>query len=412
MAQPVGDTETVEVIALLQVVAGVVRCHPVRNGIDVQLHFLRGLCLPYEHLARRNEAADKAQLGIVQMERLPVHFSVHLRVGQKDFRRATLGHSRQHSRFLKFLDGLRRQDHGGVVLAPGLLCLHHVVADRLVLDEEPRLVEQEDLEGGEFLRVGNFIRRAVQNVKQQRFQDLGCIVPAVEVAGLKARERQRVLGVVEEEAVLATACPAMQAFLQFTNDVRKVRDGALGRLQHVHALDGIPQAALFFEVEPVTLLVPLNEHAEEAEEKLQVFLGLRKRERIDGEVPRLLAGIQIRSAEDGRKRLKAAANFEDEGERRVLLCVLQQEIAKIRFATPYHPENQRVGNLAVMQVQEIGRAVVRFEDSQVLGAEMGVRLVAGKDRKEKRQVGVVRVQQIQLAQVERIVTRYGGEIGV
>src|SRR6266849_645761 len=45
-------------------------------------------------------------------------------------------------------------------------------------------------------------------------------------------------------------------------------------------------------------------------------------------------------------------------------------------------------------------------------AEMRVRLLAGKDRKQKRQVGIVRVQQIQLPEVERIVARYGSEIGV
>src|ERR1039458_8219542 len=383
MAQPIGNPETLEVIALLQVVAGVVRCHPVRNGIDVQLHLLRGLRLPYEHLARRNEVADKVQLGIVQMERLPVHFAVHFRVGQKDFRRATLGHNVQHSRFLKLFDGLRRQNHGCVVLAPGLLRLHHVVANRLVLDEEPRLVEQEDLEGGEFLRVGNFIRRAVQNVKQQRFQDLGRIVPAVEVEGLKARERQRVLGVVEEEAVLAAACPAMQAFLQFANDVRKVRDGALGRLQHVHALDGIPQAALFLEVQPVPLFVAFDEYAEEAEEELEVFLALRKRKRIDREIARLLASIQIRAAADRGKRLKDAADVKDECQRRVLLRVLQQEITEVRLAAAGHAENQRVGNLAVVQVQKVRCAVVGFEHGQILGTKMRVRLLARKDRKEK-----------------------------
>src|ERR1700722_11042748 len=43
---------------------------------------------------------------------------------------------------------------------------------------------------------------------------------------------------------------------------------------------------------------------------------------------------------------------------------------------------------------------------------MGIRLLAGKDGKEERQVGVVRVQQIQLAQVEHIVSRYGGEVRV
>jgi len=66
------------------------------------------------------------------------------------------------------------------------------------------------------------------------------------------------------------------------------------------------------------------------------------------------------------------------------LRILQDEIAKIRFATPCHPKNQRVGNLAVMQVQKIRRAVVGLEDSQVLRAEMRVRLFARKDRKEER----------------------------
>ena len=47
-----------------------------------------------------------------------------------------------------------------------------------------------------------------------------------------------------------------------------------------------------------------------------------------------------------------------------------------------------------------------------LRAEMLVRLLAGKDRKQKRQVGVVRVQHVQLAEIDRIVARYSSEIGV
>ena len=65
-----------------------------------------------------------------------------------------------------------------------------------------------------------------------------------------------------------------------------------------------------------------------------------------------------------------------------------------------------------MQVQKVWRAVVGFEHCQVLRAEVRVRLLAGKDRKQKRQVGVVRVEQIQLAEVQHIVARYGSEIGV
>src|ERR1700733_6865795 len=399
MAKPIRETVTVEILLLLKIVASIVGCHPVRDRIDVQMHFLGGLRLANQHLAWRNKAVDKVQFGVVQMKRFAVNFSVHVRVGEEDLRRATLGHYRQHPRFLKFLDGLRRKDHRRFVLAPGLLRLHHIVADRLVLDEEPRLVEQEELGCAELLGVSDLIRCSVQNIKQQWFQDFRRIVPAVEIERLKAFERKRVHGVVEEEAVLSTAGPAVEAFFQLSNDVSKVRDCALVRLQYVDPFDRVPQSAFLFEINTVTLLVTLNEHAEEAEEKLQVLFGLRQREGVDGEVLRFLPHIEIRAFKYRRKRLEAAADIEDEGQRLVLLCVLQQKNAQIRLATTAHPENKGVGNIAGMQVEIVWRTVVGFEHTQVLRAEMRVRLLAGKDRKQKRQIGVVRVQQIQLAKV-------------
>src|SRR5277367_6673921 len=120
------------------------------------------------------------------MKRLSVNFTVHVGVSQKDLCRATLGDYGQHSRFLKLFDGLGRKDHRRSVLAPSLLRLHYVTANRLVLDEEPRFVEQKHLESGELLRVRNLIRCPMQDVKQQWFQNLGRVVPAVKVEGLKA----------------------------------------------------------------------------------------------------------------------------------------------------------------------------------------------------------------------------------
>src|SRR5208282_4748392 len=254
------------------------------------------------------------------MECLAVHFAVHLWVGQKDFRGATLGHNRQHPRFLKLFDGLRRKDHGGVVLAPGLLRLHHVVANGLILYEEPRLIEQEELGGAEVLGVSNLNRCSMQNIKKQWFQNLGRVIPTVEVKRLKTGERKRVLSVVKQKSVLSTAGPAVEAFFQLANDISKIRNRTLVRLQDVDALDRIPQSAFLLEVDPVTLLVPLNEHAEETEEKLQVLFGLWQRERVNGEVPRFLTHIEIRALKYRRKRLEAATDIKDEGQRLVLLC--------------------------------------------------------------------------------------------
>src|SRR5580700_921483 len=283
------------------------------------------------------------------MKCLPVNITVHIRVGEKDLRGATLGHYRQHPRFLKFFDGLGRQNHRRFVLAPCFLRLHHIIADRLVPDEEPRFVEQEELGCAELLGVSDLIRCPVQNIKQQWFQHFRRIVPAVEIERLKAFERKRVLGVVKQKSVLSTASPAVEAFFQFANDVAKVRDGALVWLQYVNPFNRIPEAAFLLEVESVTLLVTLNEYAEKAEEKLQVLFGLRQREGVDGEVPRFLTHIEVRALEYRGKGLEAAADIEDEGQRLVLLCVLQHKNAKIRLATPSHPENQGVGNVPGMQ---------------------------------------------------------------
>src|SRR5580658_9510353 len=346
------------------------------------------------------------------MKRFAVNFSVHVRVGEEDLCRATLRHYRQHPRFLKLFDGLRRQNHRRFMLAPCLLRLHHVIPDRLVLNEEPRLVEQEELGGAELLGVSDLIRCSMQNIKQQWFQNLGRVIPTVEVKRLKTGERKRVLSVVKQKSVLSAAGPAVEAFFQLSNDVSKVRDRTLVRLQYVDALDRVPESAFLLEVDTVTLLVTLNEHAEEAEEKLQVLFGLWQGERVDGEVPRFLTHIEIRALEYRRKRLEAAADIKDESQRFVLLRVMKQKHAEIALATTAHPENQGVGNIAGMQVEIVWRAVVGFEHSQVLCAQMHVRLLAGEDRKQKRQIGVIRVQQIQLAKVQRIVAGHSGEISV
>src|SRR5271166_5607389 len=412
MAKAIRKTVAVEIFLLLEVVAGVVGRHPVRDRIDVQMHFLGGLRFANQHLARWNKAVDKVQFRVVQMKCFPVNVTVHVRVGEKDLRGATLGHYRQHPRFLKLFDGLRRQNHRRSVLAPCFLRLHHIIANRLVLDEEPRLVEQEELGGAELLGVSDLIRCSMQNIKQQWFQNLGCVIPTVEVKRLKTGEGKRVLSVVKQESVLTAAGPAVEAFFQLANDVSKVRDRALVRLQYVDALDSVPQPSFLFEVDPETLLVTLNEYSEEAEEKLQVLFGLWQGEGVDGEVPRFLTHIEIRALEYRRKRLEAAADIKDEGQGLVLLRVLQQKNAEIRLPTPRHPENKGVGNVAGVQVEEVGSAVVGFDDCEVLRAKMRVRLLAGKDRKEEGQVGIICVQQIQLAKVQRIVARYGSEIGV
>ena len=86
------------------------------------------------------------------MKGVPVDLAVHIGIRQEDLRRAAFGDDLEHPRFLELLDRLCGQNHRGIVLAPGLLCLHDVLPDGLITDEEPRLIHQENFEGAELRR--------------------------------------------------------------------------------------------------------------------------------------------------------------------------------------------------------------------------------------------------------------------
>ena len=98
------------------------------------------------------------------------------------------------------------------MLSPGLLRLHDVLSDGFITDKEPCFIHQEDFEGRELSRIGDFVAGAMQDIEQERFQNIGCITPTLKVKSFKAAEGERVLDVVENEAVLAGFGPAVQTF--------------------------------------------------------------------------------------------------------------------------------------------------------------------------------------------------------
>src|ERR1035438_7298218 len=193
LANALGDAVTSKGFALEQVVAGVVGCNPVRDGIDIESNLLARLRFTDQHLARWNQVGDDVDFRIVEVKRIAVNLAIHLRVGEEYLRWAALRNDSQHSGLLKLLDGLRGENHRGIVLAPCLLCLHDVVANGLVLDEQPRLVKQERLERRQLRGVGNLITGPVKDVKQEWLQHLWRIAPTSKVESLEAGKTERVL---------------------------------------------------------------------------------------------------------------------------------------------------------------------------------------------------------------------------
>ena len=128
------------------VVDGRVRVDPVALRIDRQRQHLRQVRPLEQELLPRHQAGQQVQLHLVQLKQLGVLPAIERRVRQQQLRRAALDDRAEQVGRGEVVDRLRRQEHRGVPLAPGLERLLHVGAQRRVLDEAPRLVHHAQLQ--------------------------------------------------------------------------------------------------------------------------------------------------------------------------------------------------------------------------------------------------------------------------
>ena len=153
----------------------------------------------------------------------------------------------------------------------------------------------------------------------------------------------------------------------------------------------------------------MDQNFQKEREEIEIFLGRRQRKRVDLEILGFQAHAHVGTAEELRKTLKAAAQVEDEGVGIVFLEIGNQEIQEKRFSRARAPENHGVGDVAVMEVQEVRGVVIGFEDREIFRAEMIIAPLATVEGKEKREIRIVRVEQIQETQVEGVVAGNGRE---
>ncbi len=141
----------------------------------------------------------------------------------------------------------------------------------------------------------------------------------------------------------------------------------------------------------------LHQDLEKQREEIEIFLGGRERKRIDFEILRFQAHANIGAAEQLRQAFKTSAQVENEGVRCVLLETGDQEIEQKRLPRAGSPEDHGVRDIAVMEIQKIRRVVIGLKDRQILRAQVPVADFARIERKQKREVRVVGVRQIQIA---------------
>src|SRR5258708_40327567 len=100
----------------------------------------------------------------------------------------------------------------------------------------------------------------MQDVEEQRFQEFRVLAHALEVEALETRERDRVLGIVEEESELATTGPFGEAAPYGVPErVLQHCYGAQRRVDRIPVFDLLEEGGLGGRGEPARLL-PRDEH--------------------------------------------------------------------------------------------------------------------------------------------------------
>src|SRR5438105_2117532 len=115
------------------------------------------------------------------------------------------------------------------------------------------------------------------------------------------------------------------------------------------------------------------------------------------------SNLYITPAKQFGQTLEASAQIEDKRPGIVLLEVADEKIQQKRFPGARAAENHGVRDVAVMEVQKVRRVVVRFQDREILLLEMAVLRLAAVEGKEKGIVRVVRVQEIEGAEIPGVI---------
>ena len=204
----------------------------------------------------------------------------------------------------------------------------------------------------------------MQDVEQQRLEQHGIRAHRLEVEDLEPLDGQRVLDVVEEAGVAAVADPLVQPRRQRARQqVREREQAPLAAVEHVEVLDCLVDLAVLEVADPIAVIA-FEQHAHERMQEVQVLGRRLERERVDRDAVLPQTELQIAPAEERRQLPVAVSDVEDDGLRRVLLRVRDQEVQQEALAAAGRAEDERVADVLHVEVEGVRRAVRRLEDGQ------------------------------------------------
>ncbi len=229
----------------LEIVHGVTGIEPVADRIDIQIGDFGDVGPLDQHLLFRDKGRDEVGFLVIKMENTLVEVAVHVGIGEEDLGRAGFQDQVQDLGLLQLIHGLGGQDHGAVLLSPGLECPGDVVLDGGIFEEHPGLVDDESFENPGKLVVLDDGIGPVEQVKQQGLDELRIPLHPFELDALEPGKSECVFGIVKEEPELSILGPLVQGLFQGVRKrVLQGRESAQAGINGVDHLDLLEEISL------------------------------------------------------------------------------------------------------------------------------------------------------------------------
>src|SRR6266851_4915781 len=394
------------------VIKGVVCVEPIALRVHFQVRNLGNLMVLDEKLPLRDQRRDEVNFRVVQMKLVLVQRAIHVGIGEENLRRAGFDDDIQNVGLSQLIERLRGQDHRCVLLSPSLEGFDDIALDAGIAEERPRLIDKKCFENVRYLAVGDRVVSSMENVKEQRLQNLRVLFHSLKVEALEARKTHRVFGVVEKEPELSACRPLVEFQGEGAREcVGQHSQSSQFRVNAVEIFDLLVNFLLFFERKLFAAMV-IGKNLHEEGEKVEIGLRFREAKGVDFERGAVWADFDVAAFKQWGEALEAPAQVEDECVRIVFLQIGDEEIQEERFPRPRPPEDHGMGGVFAMQIQVVRRSMVRFEHGEVFLVQMAVDLVPGMQRKEQGVIGVVCVEDEHGPQIEGMIAGHGSEIGV
>ena len=174
-----------ECFRALPVIKRIVGVKPVAFWVHFEVRDFCDVVVFDQKLPFGYQCRNEVNFFFVEMKLIAIQITVHIGVGQKDFSRARLNDHINDVGLPQFIERLRGKNHCCILFPPGLERFNDVRAYPRVLEEDPRLIDQERFEDMRNVSIGDDLIGSMEDIEEKWLENLRVLLHALKIKTLE-----------------------------------------------------------------------------------------------------------------------------------------------------------------------------------------------------------------------------------